>query len=205
MGKIERFRPHWRIREWRDKSGLTQEQLAERAGMTKSMISEIESGKKRLHDDHVMALAAAFAIGPEMLLLDPIASETAFRMVPLVSWVSAGAFREVGQAMPTDEFPAVEVAGLPPGDWFALTVEGDSMDRISPPGSIILVNRRDKKLVPNACYVIANELGEATYKRYRPSPERFEPVSVRSDLDPIFPDGPVTVIGRVMRTMLDLY
>jgi SOS-response transcriptional repressor LexA len=105
--------------------------------------------------------------------------------------------------MPSDEFPGIEAAGLPPGDWFALTVEGDSMDRISPPGSIIFVNRRDRKLIPNGCYVILNEDGEATYKRYRPDPDRFEPVSGNKDLDPLFPKGTITVIGRVRRTMMD--
>ncbi len=39
--------------------------------MTKSMISEIESGKKRLHDDHVAALAFAFGVEPGDLLKDP--------------------------------------------------------------------------------------------------------------------------------------
>jgi transcriptional regulator with XRE-family HTH domain len=63
MDRIGKFRPRWRIREWRDHRGLTQEQLAERANMTKSMISEIESGKKRLHDDHIAALS--FALGVE--------------------------------------------------------------------------------------------------------------------------------------------
>ncbi len=124
--------------------------------------------------------------------------------IPLVSWVSAGMFADVGQAMIGDDFPLIEMANLPDGDWFALTVEGDSMDRISPPGSIILVNRRDRKLVPNGCYVIANEDGQATYKRFRPSPDRFEPVSVNPNHDPLFPDGAVRVIGRVRRSILDM-
>lgn len=205
MASKESRRPTWHVREWRERRQLTQEQLADLAGMTKSMISEFESGKKRLNDDHIAAFCAAFRVEPAELLAGPHFADTARRIVPHVSWVSAGAFGEVGQAMPDDEFPAIEFAGLPPGDWFALTVEGDSMDRISPPGSIIFVNRRDKKLVPNACYVIANEAGHATYKRYRPNPERFEPVSVNPAHDAIYPDGAVTIIGRVMKTTLDLF
>lgn len=71
MDRIGRFRPHWHVREWRDFRGLTQEQLAERSDMTKSMISEIESGKKRLHDDHVAALSFALGIEPSDLLRNP--------------------------------------------------------------------------------------------------------------------------------------
>lgn len=78
------------------------------------------------------------------------------------------------------------------------------MDRISPPGSKILVNRREKRLVPNACYVIADENGAATYKRYRPDPVRFEPVSTVPDHEPFFPENEPVIIGRVRRSILEM-
>lgn len=78
------------------------------------------------------------------------------------------------------------------------------MDRISPPDSMIIVNRRDKRLVANACYVIADGDGGATYKRYRPDPMRFEPVSTNPAHEPMFPDHEPTIIGRVRRTILDM-
>lgn len=124
--------------------------------------------------------------------------------VPVISWVSAGAFQAADTVVDTSDFPHVEISGLPEGDWIALDVEGDSMDRISPPGSRIFVNRRDRRLVPNGCYVIATEQGEATYKRYRSSPDRFEPVSVNPAHEPIFPDGVVKIIGRVRLSMLEM-
>lgn len=71
MDRIGKNRPFWRVREWREYRDLTQEELADRAEMTKSMISEFESGKKRMHDDHVAALCFAFGIEPEDLLRDP--------------------------------------------------------------------------------------------------------------------------------------
>lgn len=78
------------------------------------------------------------------------------------------------------------------------------MDRISPPGSVIFINTKDKRLIANALYVIADEEGNATYKRYRPGPPpRFEPVSTNSNLEPIFPENEPAIIGRVRRTMLD--
>jgi phage repressor protein C with HTH and peptisase S24 domain len=100
----------------------------------------------------------------------------------------------------------IEAADLPPGDWIALEVKGDSMDRISPPESVIFVNRSERRLVPNACYIIQDGEGGATYKRYRQSPVRFEPVSTNSAHEAIYPDGdnmPI-IFGRVYRSMINM-
>lgn len=152
----------------------------------------------------IARLARALDTSPEWLAFgigEPI-SNRAF--IPLVTWVSAGAFQPADTVVDLSEFPIVEIAGLPDGEWFALTVEGDSMNRISPPGSIIAVNRRDRRLIPNGCYIIQNEEGEVTYKRYRPAPERFEPVSTNDDHPSLFPSGAIKVIGRVRRSILDM-
>ncbi len=126
--------------------------------------------------------------------------------VPRLSWVSAGVLQPHISVDSLDTWPTIEVSNLPDGDWIALDVQGSSMDRISPPDSTILVNRKERALVPNACYVIANEQGEATYKRYRPNPDRFEPVSNSTEHETIFPaPGEVLrIIGRVRRTMMDM-
>lgn len=124
--------------------------------------------------------------------------------VPLLAWVSAGELMADSVDIDLASVNRIPVSDLPPGDWIALRVVGDSMDRISPPESIIFVNRRDKRLVANACYVIADENGEATYKRYRPSPDRFEPVSVNPEHEPHYPHDTPKIIGRVRRTMLDM-
>ncbi len=122
--------------------------------------------------------------------------------VPLLATISAG---DLQRDDIVDEAKGVITVGqLPDGDWIALEVVGDSMDRISPPNSVIIVNRADKRLVPNACYVIADENGEATYKRYRPSPDRFEPVSTNSAHEPIFPDHMPPVVGRVKMSILKM-
>lgn len=132
------------------------------------------------------------------------AHDVTVTMVPKISWVSAGKLTSMESIDTLEHSPRVPVADLGPGDWILLDVDGDSMDRISPPGSQIAVNRRDNRLVANACYVIATEDGEATYKRYRPAPERFEPVSTNPIHEAIFPEGPVTIVGRVKRSMIDM-
>jgi SOS-response transcriptional repressor LexA len=124
-------------------------------------------------------------------------------VVPLLSWVSAGDMMREDVA--DDILGRIHVTDLPPGDWIALEVRGDSMDRISPPESKIFVDRRDKRLVPNGLYVIADDDGNATYKRYRPGPPmRFEPVSTNPAHEPIFPEREPLVVGRVKRSVLDV-
>jgi SOS-response transcriptional repressor LexA len=123
--------------------------------------------------------------------------------VPLLAMISAGAMMRDDVA--DEALGTVTVSDLPPGDWIALRVVGDSMDRISPPDSTIFVDRRDKLLVPNGLYVIADTDGNATYKRFRPGPpKRFEPVSSNKDLEPLFPDNDPMIVGRVKRTQLDM-
>ena len=121
--------------------------------------------------------------------------------VPLISWVSAGAMAFPDLAEETLGW--VEESGLDPnGDWIALRVVGDSMDRISPPESVIFVDRKDQVLVPNGCYVISNGDGEATYKRFRSNPMRFEPVSTNSEHEPIYPTREPLIVGRVKKSTI---
>ena len=78
------------------------------------------------------------------------------------------------------------------------------MNKISPPDSLIFVDLNDRRLVSNACYVIADETGAATYKRYRPNDKPpFQPASYE-DIPPPRLEGAITVIGRVKRSMIDM-
>ncbi len=140
-------------------------------------------------------------VGPGPGEADEIISDKAID-IPILTTVSAGALQR--DDVSDEAKGTVTVGQLPIGDWIALEVSGDSMDRISPPTSIIVVNRADKTLVPNGCYVIADENGDATYKRYRPAPDRFEPVSTNAELEAIFPDNTPTIIGRVRMSILKM-
>lgn len=144
-------------------------------------------------------------IGPEEE--SNVRDQSTFVAAPLVSWVSAGALTQTDAPVPdVEELPPVYAPDLDPmGDWIALRVDGDSMNRISPHDSIIFVNRKDRRLVPNACYVIGDGDGGATYKRYRP-PNTWEPVSTNLVHKPLeLPDGQEPdIIGRVRKTILSM-
>ena len=126
------------------------------------------------------------------------------RRVPILSWVSAGQMREAVDLSDVQEDRTIQVGGLGNGDFFGLTVQGESMNRVSPEGSIIIVDANDRELHPGQPYVFSIR-GEATYKRWQPDPPRLEPDSWLPH-PTIFPSGEdkMLVVGRVKRTMLDL-
>ena len=105
-----------------------------------------------------------------------------------------------------EDAPRVIEHGLDPnGDWIALRVDGDSMNKVSPHDSIIFVNRKERSPVPNAYYVIGDGEGGTTYKRYRP-PNTWEPCSTNPAHQPLTlpADQEPYIIGRVRKTSATL-
>ncbi|MGB3814008.1 MAG: helix-turn-helix domain-containing protein [Shinella sp.] len=138
--------------------------------------------------------------GPGEDLLEPATVTD----VPRISWVSAGELRDQDGVTDFSEYPTEPAIDLPEGEWICLEVEGNSMNKISPPESIIFVNLRDKRLVSNALYVVADESGATTYKRYRPNEEpQFQPASYEEVEPPRF-QGAIRVIGRVRRSVINM-
>lgn len=190
------------LREIKAKRDIGQAEIADRLGVTQATVSRWFAGSdprgssqeaiKAWHQQ-VFPGAHAGARWPD---------------APIISWVSAGALKTPEAVEEIENAERVLAPGLDPkGNYLALRVEGDSMDRISPPESIIVVNTKDRRLVQNACYVIVDqEDGAASYKRWRPGPDRWEPVSVNPDHEPIFitAENAPKVIGRVKRTILDM-
>lgn len=103
--------------------------------------------------------------------------------VPLLDRVPAGKMRQ-----PLSQIPAgadyLSVADLGRGSFFALTVEGDSMDRLVPNGARVIVDESDRTLVTNKPYVISNR-GEVSLKLWKPGPPRFAPYSFNPTYEPI--------------------
>lgn len=182
----------------RKRVGLKIEELAERAGLSTTYVWRMERGERNVSLKNLQKLADALGVAPSDLIESkPVAD------VPILSWVSAGMMAR--DDVQQDVVGEIRMSDLDPrGEWMALRVEGDSMDRISPPGSLILVDLTDKALVPNACYIITDGDSQATYKRFRSNPPRFEPVSTNPSHQPIFPDGEPAVIGRVRRSLIDM-
>lgn len=178
-----------------------QADLARAIDVKEGHLSSVASGRKDPSVELLRKIAQATEIPLSVLVDDPQGPT----LVSIVSWISAGALVQVDAVSPESVEGQYLVCGAGRGDWIAFRVDGTSMDRISPPGSVILVNRAERQLVPNACYVFADHDGGATYKRFRPDPMRLEAVTTLPDLHPtIFPDNTPAVIGRVRRSVLEM-
>ena len=180
--------------------------LGVRADAVTRMINDDPAKENRdIHWEDVPKIASFFGSSPPVATPFPSGPMTE---VPLISWVSAGYMQTPEAVQEIEDAEKLYEAGLDPlGRWVALRVVGDSMDRISPPDSIIFVNLRDRRLVANACYVIVDaESGEATYKRWRPQPDRWEPVSTNPIHEPFFVSAASAplVLGRVKKTVLGM-
>lgn len=190
-----------RLQEAREKRGFSSaKRAAEYFGWSVATYNQHENGQRGI-GRAVGRYAKAFRVSEAWLLTGE--GDKPGPVVPLVSFVSAGKLAEPNGYVTSDEFISIPAGGLPSGDWIALKVDGDSMDLFSPPGSIIFVNRRERDAVEGGFYVFRTDDGDATYKRYRKDPERLEPESTNRDHKTIYPKGPLTIIGRVRRTMLD--
>lgn len=72
-----------RLRELRLEQSLTLQQVSERANIDTSMLSRLESGKRRLALDHIPALAAALGVSADDLLGGSPASDPRVRGEPI--------------------------------------------------------------------------------------------------------------------------
>lgn len=72
MAKVLRQRRRIFLKQWRIYRGLTQEQLAERTGLSVSGISQLENGKQGYSDESLELLADALNCEPGHILnVDP--------------------------------------------------------------------------------------------------------------------------------------
>jgi SOS-response transcriptional repressor LexA len=200
----------------REARGISQADLARALGVSRSAAAQWESGLTAPSTDNLAAAATEVGVAFEWLATGrgdralPVASgpelrRPVTRSVPVISWVSAGRLAESGMQIPVEDVPLLAFADLGRGDFFALKVQGDSMDRLSPDGSIIVVNRADRTLVSGKAYVFSRR-GEATYKLWEPDPPHLAPFSTNPANKAIFVKGKrdFEVLGRVKRTLLDL-
>lgn len=193
--------------------------LAAHLGVRNDAITRMTNldGKKEARDislEELIGMAEFFAAEPPGLSAAKNRarqaqerSEPKVSMVPLVDSVPAGKLAAPISQIPFEQAPHLGFAGLGRGDFIALTVRGDSMDRISPDGSIIIINKADRTLVSGKPYVFCVR-GEVTFKLWRPEPARLQPFSTNPVYEPQYvkskAEAEKLVVGRVKRTVLDL-
>lgn len=187
-----------RLKEARERAGFRSPTDAARAFsyLNQNTIISHENGNRPISKRSAEKYARAFGVSPGWLLFqeDELLGN---REIPVVSMVTAGAlqFREGVEAK--DVIRTISIDGLPEGDWIGLIVDGDSMNRVAPPGSVIAVNRRDKTLISGKFYVFVNGEAESTFKMYANTPQRLmRPFSTNPDYISIPMEDDVEVFGR---------
>ena len=78
---------HTRIRDAREKSGLTQEEMADRIGIGRTTYINFETGRTRLFCNHLQETAAVLGVSEEELLFGPRPDEGLLRdQLALDAW-----------------------------------------------------------------------------------------------------------------------
>lgn len=201
----ERMLQEW-VKDALKHSDISQAELARRLtahlrrAIDRAAVNKMTLGKRAIAGDEMIAIEEITGFPA------PLENADGLVKVPMLdSLVSAGNLVPREAVKPDEVERYVAASGLPPGDWIALSVEGDSMDLVSPPGSVIFVNRADTRLVDGGFYVVSTDSDHGTtYKRYRATPEHFSPYSTNRDHSPVILEDEFRVVGRVYRTMLDI-
>jgi SOS-response transcriptional repressor LexA len=183
--------------------GIGPTALAAEVGTTKQNIDRWARGERKLTVPWAEKIAPVLqTTAGELLLSDG----GGIQRIPLLDWIQAGRLTNTRSQLPMEDVPLLAFADLGRGEFFALRVHGASMDRVSPDGSVIVVDKSDKTLLAGRFYVFAVR-GATTYKRWQAGkPSYLAAFSTDPAEGPIFIEKrkDFEVVGRVRRTMLDL-
>lgn len=168
-----------------------------RRSIDRAAISKMTKGERDVSADEMLAIEEITSI--------PVPSPNIPTRIPLVDWVAAGTLAEPRSQIPVEDARMMAFADLGKGDFFALRVQGNSMDRICPEGSVIVVNRSDKDLIGGKSYVFSIR-GETTFKQWHADPPYLEPYSWDPVHKPIFVKRKrdLEIVGRAVRSVLEL-
>lgn len=185
-----------RLREFREKAGLTRKALAALVETGHTQINKLETGERRLSDHWAGRLAPHLGVEPyELFMADEGLPQV--QWVPLIGEVACGNWREAVES-PEGYVPTVGVGKRT----FALRPVGDSMDLLIPEEGYALVDPDELDLIDAKIYVIANAEGETTAKRYRSNPARLVPCSTNpAHRELVVGSEPFSVIGRIVQVV----
>jgi SOS-response transcriptional repressor LexA len=147
----------------------TQQELADAIGISVQYLNQLLTGHRNIGEKTARKIEAAAKI-PSLALdvelkvgeLSNVSPGPPIRgMVPLISWVSAGRWRDCD--VQDEPLAWIPVTFATP-NVFALRVEGDSMKPDYPPGHILFVDP-DRHPEPMNLVIALNGDGEATFKR----------------------------------------
>lgn len=84
-----------RILTRRKQLRLTQEELAERAGVTSQMVSTAELGKKAMRPENIIKICSVLGVSTDYLLLGKVTENDIFLLSKKVSGLTSGQYRHL--------------------------------------------------------------------------------------------------------------
>lgn len=190
-----------RIARARAKRGLNRNQLAKASGMSWANLVRYEQGENEPSAGKLLRIASALGVSvdwllgvkgaPEVAASPPLdvavrltdnlqgpgqVREADFRAVPLVTGaIAAGSGRIVDEEV--EEYALIHVSQIGGrGDLVSVRVDrrmGRSMLPLIQPGAVVVIDRRDKAILPNGIYAVRDESGGCTLKRLQWTPPRL--------------------------------
>jgi SOS-response transcriptional repressor LexA len=201
-----------RILQRLDATGLGAREACRKAGLNSEAIRNIQRGlesgtgsRSGVSSRTIAALAPVLGTTSAWLIggADGALSDVGAPL-SIVDWAEAGPFAAPDKPVPEDRNLG-EQCGRWPSGYFATRVPDDAMNRLSPAGSYIVVDRGERTTSEGLCYLAVLD-GVVLFRRWFANPERAEPFST----DPAFkieylnPVRDWVTIGRVRRTLLDI-
>lgn len=167
------------LKKMREAAGLTQTQLADLVGLSQSYYATMERGEAPISLKKLELFAQALKCSiPEIIGFPSYGNH-----IPLVDWVSAGGFKDLITSQ--IEGDTVLFNGNAEGK-FATRVAGNSMNKVAPDGSIIIVDINRRELIDGKLYIFGNDVtGENTFKMFKNEPKRLEPCSYDDSYKPM--------------------
>lgn len=129
-----------RLREFRDRLGVSQEEIAARTGFSVSQISRWEAGNSNIPSERLPILAEAYECRIADIFEEDDSPYEALGPTLYVKGVAqAGQWAEVWQDPPSEwkTFPGRSDVTVPLRDRFGIRVKGDSMNDVYPDGTIV--------------------------------------------------------------------
>jgi transcriptional regulator with XRE-family HTH domain len=209
--------PTNRLREWRERKGLTRRELANLLGCHLQTELRLEKGKMKLTQEWLDKFAQALKLHPSDLLADRGYNPVGLAMVPVVEpdalMLPIVQLRALGQRilergrgdMLEQNIGVVveeEAPGAAGGTLYGVRLSDLSLNRIAAPGAVIVLDRADAVLVNKGYYAIEHE-GMVLFRQYLVQPARWEADSTER-LPMILHSDVVTVLARMRRIITKL-
>lgn len=182
-----------RIKLLREKYGLSQKELAQRANLSEGSISLYENGSRKpsyevlLKFSEIFNCSIDYIVGKEDINLNDL-NDKLFR-IPILGRIPAGepllAEENIEGTLPID--PTIYHLNTPEG-LFYLKVVGNSMNNIIKDGGYALIRQQDYAKSGDIIVAVVNGDNEATLKRFKDLDNGFimlEPDSTDDNYKPL--------------------